>query len=81
MTERQSRQMLLTEQDIVEMTGYKTAKKQREIMLKWGLPYRVRTDGTIMTTWPAINNALQNPQYARPNLQALIDRGNKRRRK
>ena len=81
MTEKQSGQMLLIEQDVVKITGYKTARKQREIMLKWGLPYRVRTDGTIMTTWPAINNALQNPQYAGPNLAALRDRGNKGRRK
>ena len=62
---------------MVKMTGYKTAKKQREIMLKWGLPYRVRTDGTIMTTWPAINNALQNSQYARPNLVAFDKYGKK----
>ena len=59
MTERQPGQMLLTDQDIVKMTGYKMPRSQREIMLKWGLPYRVRNNGTIMTTWPAINNALQ----------------------
>ena len=55
MTERQSGQMLLTKQDIVKMTGYKMPRSQREIMLKWGLPYRVRTDGTIMTTWSMVN--------------------------
>ena len=38
MTEKQSGQMLLIEQDVVKITGYKTARKQREFMLKWGLP-------------------------------------------
>ena len=63
--------MLLTDKDVIKLTGYKTPAKQREILLRWGLPFRSRTDGTVMTTWDAINNALQTPQHRRPNLQAL----------
>ena len=62
---------MLTDKEVIKMTGYKTPAKQRQIMLKWGLPFRVRTDGTIMTTWTALNNALDSPQHHRPNLQAL----------
>ena len=62
---------LLTEKDVAAVTGYKTASCQREILLKWGLPFRKRNNGTVMITWEAINSALQNPQHRRPNLQAL----------
>ncbi len=53
MTYWQPEPMILTEQDIVEMSGHKTSRKQREIMLKWGLPLRKRFDGSIMTSGPA----------------------------
>jgi hypothetical protein len=62
---------LLTPKDLEAVTGLQKKSAQRKLLLEWGIQFRTRNDDTIMTTWSAINLALEGPQRQRPNLKAL----------
>lgn len=66
---------ILTESDLVEVTGKERPSAQVRCFNEWGVAFRIRTDGTILTTWEAINAALMSSQKTRPNLQAARKAG------
>lgn len=45
---------LLTQEELIDLTGAKSAKKQREILDRFGVTYIVRLDGKVRTTWAEV---------------------------
>ena len=61
---------LLTPDDLAEVTGRKLKSQQLEVLEDWGIPFRVRPNGTVMTTWEAVNASLTGTARTRPNIAA-----------
>jgi len=66
---------MLTEQDLVALTGQVRPSAQARRLTEWGIAFRTRGDGTIMTTWDAINAPLTGSHRTRPNLDAMRKAG------
>ena len=49
---------LLTDEDLVEMTGYKYPSKQCEALARSGISFVKRRDGRPRVTWCHVNAAL-----------------------
>lgn len=49
---------LLSDIDIAELTRAKQGAKQAEILRAHGIKYITRLDGSLTTTWEAVNAAL-----------------------
>ena len=47
---------LLTEQEIIELTGAKQTSRQREILSKSGIFFIEKADHKISLTWGHVNN-------------------------
>ncbi len=47
---------LLTDSDIVELTGYKQRAKQAQVLKDAGIEFVERADGKIKTTWYHVNH-------------------------
>lgn len=65
---------LLTHDDLTELTGSRSAKKQIEVLVKHGIKFIIRTDGKARTTWSAVNAVLltkQKNEEQEPNLEFL----------
>lgn len=52
--------MLLTEQDMIDLTGVKRASSQLAVLKKSSIRFILDHNGHPKTTWEAVNNAL-NP--------------------
>lgn len=65
--------LIVTEAELVELTGYKFPKKQRQVLDSMGIKYIVRKDGHIRTTRPWLNLIQQTPSQEDIgfNLEAL----------
>lgn len=61
--------MLLSSQDIEELTGAKHVKGQREFLEKHHITYFQRKDGKLSVTWHAVHNPKQSANQ--PNWAAL----------
>jgi len=66
---------LLTEQDLVALTHLERPSAQARWLTECGIAYRQRNDGSIMTTWDAINAPLVGTSRTRPNLDAMRKAG------
>lgn len=53
--------LIVTEAELVELTGYKIPSKQRQALDSMGIKYIVRRDGHIRTTRPWLNLIQQKP--------------------
>ncbi len=49
---------LLTPEELIELTGAKTTRKQIETLTKNKISFVLRSDGKIRTTWAAVNAVL-----------------------
>lgn len=49
---------LLTQPELRELTGCVHKTRQRRVLDQRGIGYLVRADGSIATTWEAVNAAL-----------------------
>ena len=56
---------LLTEPEMVQLTGARRSHKQAEVLRRHGIRFIERRDGAIATTWEAVNAVLA-PQAAAP---------------
>ncbi|WP_425568357.1 DUF4224 domain-containing protein [Pseudaeromonas paramecii] len=65
--------LVVSEQEIQELTGYTRPTKQREVLDRMGIRYTVRRDGHIRTTrdWLAGTAATKPPTDDNFNLEAL----------
>lgn len=54
---------LLTEADLIEITGYKLPRKQAEVLARHKINYIERRDGKLRVTWTQVNTP-GNPQSA-----------------
>ena len=52
---------IVTEAELVELTGYKLPKKQRQVLDSMGIKYFIRQDGHIRTTRQWLNLVQQTP--------------------
>lgn len=66
---------LLTDADLQEVTGLKRPSAQAKWLAAAGIQFRLRNDGTVMTTWDAVNAPLTGEQRTRPNLEAVRKAG------
>ena len=66
---------LLSESDLEELTHLKRPSAQAAWLREAGIGYRPRNDGTIMTTWDAVNAPLVPERRTRPNLAAIKKAG------
>ena len=66
---------LLTEQDLEQLTHLKRPMAQARWLRKLGIRYHPRNDGTIATTWDAVNAPLLQDDRTRPNLSAVKKAG------
>ena len=64
---------LLTSDDLIELTGSKTVKKQMEVLKKHSIKFITRTDGKIRTTWTAVNTVLVTPRHKREDQEPNLD--------
>lgn len=64
MTER-----LLTEADLVELTGVRQGAAQVRFLQKWGIAHVVKGNGRPAVTWDQVNKV--DRQRSRPNFGAL----------
>ena len=63
---------LLSEEDIVELTGTVQSKKQANILDSHGIYYIKKMDKTITTTWHHVNHPYSGESSAsEPNLAAV----------
>ncbi|MBE0434829.1 MAG: DUF4224 domain-containing protein [Methylomicrobium sp.] len=53
---------IVTQDDLIELTGSKLPRKQIEILSRHGIRFITRTDGKIRTTWNAVDSALKQEQ-------------------
>lgn len=49
---------LVSADDLAELTGKAYRNAQRRELDKLGIPYRMRSDGGILTTWTQVNAAI-----------------------
>ncbi len=61
----------LTEDDLVSVTGYEHAKRQRDWLQRNGVGYLVRADGHPITTWGALDAAMSGHREAEPQFSAV----------
>ena len=52
---------LLSPEELTQLTGAKRATYQRRALDRAGVRYVLRIDGTLATTWDAVNSALAGP--------------------
>ncbi|WP_320152972.1 DUF4224 domain-containing protein [uncultured Tolumonas sp.] len=52
---------ILTEAELVELTGYVLPSKQRMVLDGMGIRYSIRRDGHIRTTWPWLSMVQAKP--------------------
>jgi len=64
---------LLTSNDLIELTGSKTVKKQMEVLKKHSIKFITRTDGKIRTTWTAVNTVLQPQHHKKDDQEPNLD--------
>lgn len=50
--------MLITPEEMIEITGYKYAKRQKQVLNRERVPYTCDVYGRPKTTWDAYNTAL-----------------------
>ncbi|MCL2897103.1 DUF4224 domain-containing protein [Brenneria tiliae] len=68
---------LLTDDELIEITGYKYPSKQCESLNRAGIMFVRRRDGKPRVTWTAVNAALSGVRPAveeedeRPNFDAI----------
>ncbi|GKV93558.1 DUF4224 domain-containing protein [Pectobacterium aroidearum] len=68
---------LLTDDELIELTGYKYASKQRAALTRSGISFITRRDGRPSVTWAAINASLsaakaeQFKVVEQPNFDAI----------
>ncbi|WOX99933.1 DUF4224 domain-containing protein [Dickeya fangzhongdai] len=68
---------LLSEDDLIELTGYKYPSKQIEVLRRAGISFVVRRDGRPRVTWTHVNSALNGikapaeKQKPQPNFDAI----------
>ncbi|MGP7732983.1 DUF4224 domain-containing protein [Oceanimonas smirnovii] len=66
--------LIVTEQDLAELTGYKRRYEQKECLDRHGIFYIEGSGGQIRTTWEHINSPLRQRNAANSdgfNLEAL----------
>lgn len=51
-------QKLVSQEELVELTGSKRTEKQIAVLIKHSIKFVTRTDGKIRTTWEAVNAVL-----------------------
>lgn len=57
---------LLSDNDLIEMTGYKYPSKQCEALQRAGISFVKRRDGRPRVTWTHVNAALLGVKVATP---------------
>ncbi|MGK8935263.1 DUF4224 domain-containing protein [Pluralibacter gergoviae] len=68
---------LLTDDELVELTGYRFQSKQCEALARAGISFVRRRDGKPRVTWTHVNAALSgiqqrvNVEEERPNFDAI----------
>lgn len=68
---------LLTDEELVELTGYQFPSKQCEALSRSGISYVKRRDGRPRVTWTHVNAALSGhrqdalTEEERPNFDAI----------
>lgn len=68
---------LLSDDELIELTGYKYPSKQIGVLRRSGISFIIRRDGRPRVTWTHVNNALngiQTPvekQKPQPNFDAI----------
>ncbi|TKY80318.1 DUF4224 domain-containing protein [Pectobacterium polonicum] len=67
---------LLTDDELIELTGYKYASKQRAALTRSGISFITRRDGRPGVTWTAINASLsaakaEHKEVEQPNFDAI----------
>lgn len=55
---------LLTDDELIEVTGAERPTKQAEVLAKAGIYYWTRLDGRIRTTWFHVNHPYSREQEA-----------------
>lgn len=65
---------MLTEQQLIELTGYTKASAQIKQLKLQGIHYHLRSDGKPVVTWTAVNYPFTHRVVANdtlPNLEAI----------
>ncbi|GKX39533.1 DUF4224 domain-containing protein [Pectobacterium versatile] len=68
---------LLTDDELIELTGYKYPSKQSAALTRAGISFVVRKDGRPRVTWAHVNAALngikepKEKQKPQPNFDAI----------
>ncbi|GAB7197607.1 DUF4224 domain-containing protein [Dickeya oryzae] len=68
---------LLSDDELIELTGYKYPSKQIEVLRRAGISFVVRRDGRPRVTWTHVNSALNGikapteKQKPQPNFDAI----------
>lgn len=68
---------LLTDDELIELTGYRFQSKQCDALRKAGISFVTRRDGKPRVTWTHVNAALSGIQQSviteeeRPNFDAI----------
>jgi hypothetical protein len=65
--------LIVSEEELIELTGYQRPTKQREVLDRMGIRYMVRRDGHIRTTRQWLGGVTTTPEPANDgfNLGAL----------
>lgn len=65
--------LIVSEDELIELTGYQRPTKQREVLDRMGIRYMVRKDGHIRTTrqWLCGGASMPDPANDGFNLRAL----------
>ena len=65
--------LIVSEEELIELTGYQRPTKQREMLDRMGIRYMVRKDGHIRTTRQWLSGGASAPDTANDgfNLGAL----------
>ncbi|MEN8820500.1 MAG: DUF4224 domain-containing protein [Abyssibacter sp.] len=61
----------LTEDDLVNVTGYDQPKRQRDWLNRNGVGYLIRADGRPITTWGALDQAMSGHRDESPRFSAV----------
>ncbi|WP_263079531.1 DUF4224 domain-containing protein [Endozoicomonas sp. Mp262] len=70
----QAAEQMLTEEQIIELTGATLKSKQRQILRSHGIFFVERLDGTVRTTWHHVNHPANKPlgnETDTPNFAAM----------
>lgn len=62
---------VLTKEDLIELTTRSQYAAQKKCLISWGVSFLVKPDGSVLTTWQAVEDALSRTRSHRPNLDAI----------